>query len=482
MIALIKKIIAFLAGPSEGKSSVSSPGTGLERKIMDFWTADDRGNKIAIPWTLRDALPGVFIFGKPGSGKTSGPGRTIAQALLKEGMGGVVLCAKTSEADEWTGWANEAGRGGDVVRVTADGVHRFNVLDYENKQSGASTISIVAMLMLLSEPTRGADRKEDEWHGMCVTLLTNAIDLIRLAGETIKLETILLLIQDPKAWRPLEELASVRELTESQRKDLAICAHYWGDEWETMPEKIKASIKATLNPILSPLSRGDLRELFSTNTTITPEATFDGTIIIIDLPEKSHDIGGKLAAVFWKLAWQRAVLRRGNAGEEKPTFMWADEFQNFATSKDAKFCLESRSAGGISVMLTQAIPGLWSAMGGRDKGQAAADLLFGSCSTKIFCQNDDRETNKYAKELIGRRLQMRENQSTNYNFNQGSGGGGGGRGASEQMDFIIEDNYFLSLACGGPKNNSVVTALLYTGNVLAPNSEMFTLTAFKQKN
>ena len=479
---MIKKIISFVAGSSGGGSQSSeSPGNGADRKLLDFWTADGRGKKIAIPWTLRDALPGVFIFGKSGSGKTSGPGRTIAAALLKSGMGGIVLCAKTEEADMWAGWLNDAGRTGDIVRVTADGPHRLNVLDYENQQPGATTISLVEMLMLLAEPARGADRKEDSWHGMCMSFLTNAIDIIRLAGSTITFEEIQALVQSPNAYLKFEELAEKRALTSSQRKDLAICAQYFGDEWATMPDKTKGSVKATLRPILDTLSRGDLRELFSTDTTITPEATFSGKIIIVDLPEKTHGIGGKLAAVIWKLAWQRAVLRRGKSGAEKPAFLYSDEFQNFVTSKDANFVLESRSAGGLSIMLTQAIPGLWSAMGGRDKGQAAAELLFSNCSTKIFCQNDDRETNKFAKELIGRRIQLRGNTNANYNFSQGGGGGGGGgRGSSEQMDFIIEDNYFVSLACGGPKNNNVVTALLYTGNVLPPKSEMFTLTAFKQ--
>ena len=480
---MIKKIISFLARSFVGnsKSLKSSASAGLDRKLMDFWTADSRKKKIPISWTLRNALPGVFIFGKPGSGKSSGPGRTIAAALLKSGMGGIVLCAKPEEADIWERLLNEAGRPGDLVRVTAKGPYRLNVLDYENEQSEASTISIVEMLMLIAEPTLGADRKEDSWYGMCKTLLTNAIDLIRLAGSTITFEVIYALIQVPTAYQKLEALAEKRDLTSSERKDLIICADYFGRRWAEMPDKTKGSVIATLTPMLDTLSRGHLRELFSTTTTITPEATFTGKIIIVDLPVTTHYIGGRLAAIFWKLAWQRAVCRRGMAGAEKPAFMYADEFQDFVTSNDATFCLESRSAGGLSVMLTQSILGLWTALGGRDKGQAAAETLFSNCPTKIFCRNDDRETNKYAKELIGRRIQWRGNTSSNYSFSEGGGGGGGGaRGSSEQMDYIIEDNYFLSLACGGSQNNHVVTALLYTGNVLPPRSEMFTKTAFKQ--
>lgn len=48
-------------------------------------------------WTLRDAVCGSQIFGGIGSGKTSGSGRTIAKAFLKNGFGGIIPCAKPDE-------------------------------------------------------------------------------------------------------------------------------------------------------------------------------------------------------------------------------------------------------------------------------------------------------------------------------------------------------------------------------------------------
>ena len=476
MIETLKKLASLLLG-EQAKSD--PPQGGRDSVLLNFQTLKE-GRKIDIPWTRGRALPGVLIFGKSGSGKTSGPGRTIARALLEKKMGGLVLCAKTEEGDTWVDWANEAGRAVDVVRVVADGPHRLNILDYENQQHGATTLSIVALLMLLGEAAGGADRKDDDWLGMVKTLLTNAVDLCRLAGVTIKFETILALVQDPNTWEPLHALAKERDLTESQRKDLAICAHYWGEEWLMMPDKTKGSIKATLLPIVSPLSRGELRELFSTDTTVTPEATFAGKIIIIDLPIKKFDIAGKLAAVGWKLAWQRAVERRGSAGAECPAFLWADEFQNFVTSRDADFCLTARASGGLMVLLTQGLPGIWHAFGGKARGESPAEILLGNLPTKIFCANDDHATNEWAQRLIGKRLQMRANTSSGYNFSQGGGGGSGGSGSSEQMDYIIETNIFQKLSQGGSESRKVVTAILVTGKELPPEGEMFCKVGFKQ--
>jgi hypothetical protein len=56
--------------------------------------------KVLIDWkeshgfTIADAQAGVSVMGATGSGKTSGPGALLARAYLKNGFGGLVLCAK----------------------------------------------------------------------------------------------------------------------------------------------------------------------------------------------------------------------------------------------------------------------------------------------------------------------------------------------------------------------------------------------------
>ena len=66
-------------------------------------------------WTTRDAVRGTQIFGGIGSGKSSGSGKTIAKAFLKNGFGGLVLCAKPDEKENWVQYAKEMGREDDLI-------------------------------------------------------------------------------------------------------------------------------------------------------------------------------------------------------------------------------------------------------------------------------------------------------------------------------------------------------------------------------
>src|SRR5580704_12849204 len=102
-------------------------------------------------FTVADATTGVCVFGATGSGKTSGTGHPLAVGYLGSAaeMGGIVLCAKISEREQFEQWAKEAGRERDVVVFDASGKHRFNFLDWESSrasQGGGLTINVVALL------------------------------------------------------------------------------------------------------------------------------------------------------------------------------------------------------------------------------------------------------------------------------------------------------------------------------------------------
>src|SRR5688572_16760293 len=82
------------------------------------------------PWTIRDACEGTQIFGDVGSGKTSGSGKTLAQAMLSAGFGGLVLCKKVDEAENWIQYAHETGRTEQLLIINPRQPWRFNFLDY----------------------------------------------------------------------------------------------------------------------------------------------------------------------------------------------------------------------------------------------------------------------------------------------------------------------------------------------------------------
>ena len=60
-------------------------------------------------FTARDAMEGISIIGATGSGKSSGPGKAVAQAFLCQGSGRLVLAAKPGEAQTWNATAMRRG-------------------------------------------------------------------------------------------------------------------------------------------------------------------------------------------------------------------------------------------------------------------------------------------------------------------------------------------------------------------------------------
>jgi hypothetical protein len=111
--------------------------------------------------------------------------------------------------------------------------------------------------------------------------------------------------------------------------------------------------------LVRPFITRPLRRLFSEDTTIRSEDTFNGKIILVDLPVQEYRLAGRMAAMAWKWCFQLAVMRRHCApGTLHPVFLWADEAQNFITERDAEYQAVARSAGGCTVYLTQQREGI----------------------------------------------------------------------------------------------------------------------------
>lgn len=148
------------------------------------------------PFTLRHASAGVIIFGETGSGKTSGPCKTILLNYLKQGFGGLVLCVKPEEGSDWVNYARAAGRERDVIRITADPncKYWYDFLAHEMNQPGSNTLSTVLTIQSITDVLRqkGGGKGGDNdafWSASANRLIKNAIDLYKLAyhgGRALK--------------------------------------------------------------------------------------------------------------------------------------------------------------------------------------------------------------------------------------------------------------------------------------------------------
>eukprot|EP01030_Chromulinospumella_sphaerica_P013104 gene13104-12884_t len=380
-------------------------------------------------FTLRDACQGVHIFGGIGSGKTSGSGQALAAAYLRAGMGGLVLCAKPDEVGLWLRYAKKHGRANSVVLFGEHG-GGFNFITYEIARQGMAGLgSVVECLMRILDAARltnpNAGRSGDAfWEDATRQVLRNSIPVLYSATGQVRIPDIIRFVasapvnQDQlhdAAWQNasfmFQTLLAARRgpVAPISADEFQKTAAYWRDEYGQLDNKTRSNIAITLSTALDRFNRGRLHQAFCTETTLVPEMTFHGAIIIMDMSALTWNEDGIIAQQLFKYMWQRAVLARNGLEarhRDRPVFLWADEAQYFVNAFDTDFQSACRSAKACTVYLTQSLPTYYAKMGG-DQAKHRADMLLANFITKVWHNNSCPETNRWAAETIGRSIQRR---------------------------------------------------------------------------
>jgi hypothetical protein len=473
------------------------------------WSKDD-------PWTIRDAVEGALILGATGSGKSSGSGRTVAVSLLDAGFGGLVLTAKADERALWESYCRETNRGGDLLIVGADAAHRFNFLNHELNRQGEggglteNLVNLFSNVMEIRErnATNGGGREDGTfWKQGALKCMRNAVDLVSLATGSVSVPDLVRVVlsapqsagqirdndyqQGSFCFHCLKE-ADRREKTPRQQHDFGVVCDYYLLEWPNLAERTRSVIQATFMGWADMLNRGLLRELFCTDTTITPAAVEEGKIILVDLPVKEFGEVGQFAQVLWKYCFQRAIERRKPAAIPRPVFLWADEAQHFVTSYDMQFQTTCRAARVATVYLTQNVSNFYAALGGGDKARAESDSLFANLNTKLMHCNGDAVTNEWAARLIGRSLQCLASGNSSYDADDQwtaalgldwfGHAGHTTAGFSETYEFEVQPREFTQLRTGGPANGWIVDGIVFqNGRVFQSSGRTWLKTSFRQK-
>jgi NAD(P)-dependent dehydrogenase (short-subunit alcohol dehydrogenase family) len=381
-------------------------------------------------WTLDDAYMGTLSIGGTGSGKTSGSGRAIAHAFLRGGFGGLVLCAKPEEADLWRRYAAETGRQESLVILGADSPHRFNFLEYELARiDGGATKTSFALEALLKiyeamQTYDGVKADESFWRNSVRLLLSHSIDILFAAYGRLKFPELWDLINS--APRTIEEYNSEKWRAESffwqsleragreparplDIRDYKAIISY-ALSFAALDPKTRSNIIATMQAMVMDFQKGDLARVFCTDTTIVPELSHHGAVIVLDFPIKIWQRGGVLAQQLFKFAWQRAIERRRVTKATRPCFLWADEYQLFISSYDAEFQSTARSSRACTVYMTQSIPALRDAVRSNIPKENV-DALLNNFQTKIIHTVTDPTTQEWAANMIGKGIQIRETRS-----------------------------------------------------------------------
>ena len=463
----------------------------LERPLLHLSAAGD-------VLSIRDACEGVGIFGATGGGKTTGSGQQLARAYLAYGFGGLVLTAKQDERLRWQDLARATGRADDIRIFSPDSPNRLNFLENELTRPGSGAGHTENLVNLFATVLEIAERKqryaaEPYWQRATKQLLRNAIDIVVQATGTVSLPALYRVITSSPAsiamthnpdWQNRSFCfqcivkGEERVKGEIEKHDFDLAARYWLSEFPTIAEKTRSIIVSTFTSMADSLLRGTLRELFCTTTTIVPEVTLDGRILIVDMPVKEFGELGIISQVLMKYVWQQAIERRVVSANPRPVFLWCDEAQHFYTSYDREFQATARSSRAATVYLTQSLPAFYSALGGEHSGKAETDAFLTNLQTKIFHLNSDPVTNAWAADLCARSYQYRHNFGAAGTERRSSHSAG----VSESLDYEILPREFSRLRNGGPEHDFIVDAILFrSGRAFRASGKNYLRVQFQQE-
>jgi hypothetical protein len=466
-------------------------------------------------FTVDNAVQGVLGLGGTGSGKTSTTAEYLSRSYLSAGMGGLVLNAVPGEADLWRRRCAATGRAKDLIVFDASGQHRFNFLQYMMEtmpNAGELVMNVVALLSTVIDAANGrvgqGGGENAFWQMATKEALGHSLSVLWAAYGHINLHDLFALIQSrptsydhaaSATWLDHSFMAhTLRQADEQPRHrmhpmDYRASFHYLTQTLANPDPRTTGNLIATISANLAPLTQGKMRELFCTGTTLVPEMTHEGAIIVLDLPAMIYQEAGILAQLIFKTLWQKAAQRRRVSGRTRPIFLFSDEFQYFLTAEDARFQSTARGQRVASVYLTQNLPGLYDRISSA-RPENSTDALIGNLQTKIFHANSCVRTNQWAADMISKGVQLRYSGGVNQSFNAGrsyggntswsqsgnssqggsSGGGsnwgfnqgfssGENAGYSEQIDYLVQPGYFTRLRKGGKATRYKVDALVFQG-------------------
>lgn len=474
-------------------------------------------------WTIDDATQATAIWGAPGSGKTSGSGRMIARAFLSAGMGGLVLCAKTDEAETWKRYAKEAGREADLIVVDDTAAHRFNILDFAAKHLAGRGFehNLVELVNRMGEAASVADTKgqgsgENRYFiDNALKWVGHAFPLLMLAYETLRMRDLNSFIssapQSPAEAADISTksadalsfclkthiLAGERALAYRREADAAgphtpesaelraradhamrlIDEHgdFFLDEFPRLDNRPRSGVESTLTNLIYPFLSGKLADLFCTTTTVTPSMCRDGKIIIMDIPTLRYGAAGAVSQTLFKYLFGLQAQSSPTLESTRPIFLYADEAQFFINSADADLLSTARSSKTCVVFITQDLPTYYAKLGANARD--VADSMLSKFGTRIFHANTSRETNQAAAEIIGKVRKYHVTRSISRGSSTGGGGnlhdGGGGfhaqggdstnrtESTSVTMEYELAPDFFATkLRAGGSRNDFKVDGVV----------------------
>jgi hypothetical protein len=477
--------------------------------------------------SVRACCEGILITGGIGSGKTTGSYSFILRRFLKFGMGGLLLIVKPQEAEEYRKLCIETGREKDLIVIEPGCEHSFNWLEYESSVTEDNRPITDNILEVLKTCIKAGAEKDisgsDDgfWQQSLDALIGHVIDLCILAYDKVSIENIYHIVQSlpklgaltgsdtieetafDKAWKFAVNKTNAKRhkwhtsLCDEERNAklpradfeaklydavpetrlLDFLTEFFFDSFKNLSPKTRAIIEFTFSSFLYSLLREPVYSLFAKkSSTVTPEDIFSGKILLINLPVKKYHATGKNVQLIVKYVTQRAMERRLITDATMPVFLASDEAYTFVHEHDTLFQATARSSRICTLAVTQNLGNYYAAMGG-EKAKYRVSSLISTLATKFFHANTDRDSNVFAAELVGE--DYFEDPSVNLSMSPESFSHGQNTG--RKLEKILRPEFFVSLRCGGPKNDFIVQCVIHKQGDPFANGANHALIHFKQK-
>jgi hypothetical protein len=409
---------------------------------------------------------GTLITGGLGSGKSSTSLKQLIYALLRLGVGGLFCTTKAEDTENYVAYAKACGRERDIILFNLENDLTFDPLAYL-WQNGRGKFDVEAIIDLfstiLSVGKQHLGINNDRfWELAAEQAMRHAIQLIRMANETLSITSIYRAIQsfpsapgeqEEQAWQERAYTASlikaIRQrqdsLSASDWKDLEVATEFIFGKWAAYDEKPRSSIEMTFAGMADKFLFSPFREKFCSGTySFTPEqATHEHKLIILDVPVLAYGREtARLIQILIKLVFQRAWLRHSyKPGCCNGAVLVQDEFQILISRFENHFVQVCRSSAIAPIFITQTILNLAEEMGESQPGSKTKAFL-NNLAIKIAHSSTCPDTCLYLSDVIGRQYTYLDN------FHAGSGPHGqanGSVGGSRQLAHIVEPIEFTKL-------------------------------------
>ncbi|HZZ78899.1 MAG TPA: type IV secretory system conjugative DNA transfer family protein [Gemmataceae bacterium] len=466
----------------------------LERELFSW----EKGRRDL--FTMRDLLNSVAVFGRTGSGKSSGSGAALMRSIVNDRNSALLICAaKPEERGEVRRMYREADRMDCLLEFRPGGKHCCNYLDYISKTGGGAR-EVAKFMAMVRETLRSCDAKggegdkffEDEGN----RAIYNATVVTKLATGKVTAQALQVFlsgiaqspaqIHDPE-WRKGYHCETIRKAMAArknpmQKHDLSIAIEYFLGEMPSLNDRTRSSIMTGVYGLLHLFNTGIVREMCSGKSTFTPDDLLDGYSVLCNIPSSVHGEQGTIVNVGLKYLVQRAVLKRHAKPGDTAVGIWADEAQQvICPSFDAHYLAQCRSHLGYMIYLTQSVSGYYSAM--RQAGRHQTEALLANFGHAIF-HSCDPVTAEWASSKLGKTVTTFVGGSFSpqhevYDDLFGTTKFTGSFNTSYSE--ILQPNAFFNLRTGGRANSNCVDGIVIRNGVPFSDGQSFKYVTWRQR-